>query len=201
MSFIISLSLFFFAFTIHEFSHGWMALKLGDPTAKYSGRLTLNPLSHIDPLGTIIIPILLYLSNSPFIFGWAKPVPVNFHMLKNPKRDILWVGLAGPLANIIMAIAIGTILRLNLVGNVEVFSVLQSLGIINLVLAIFNLIPVPPLDGSRVLLSLLPDNFAKSYAKLEPIGIFILIILLSLGLLRIIIWPIITNLAMLLGLI
>ncbi len=199
--FIISLGLFFFAFTIHEFSHGWVALKLGDPTAKYSGRLTLNPLKHIDPVGTIIIPILLYITKSPFIFGWAKPVPVNFLKLRNPKRDIIWVGLAGPLANIAMAVLIGIIFRLKLPLNDNLFSILQTLGVLNLVLAIFNLIPIPPLDGSRVLLGLLPPGLSRSYAQLEQIGMFIIIILLALGLLRLIIWPIITQLAILIGLI
>lgn len=201
MSFIISLSLFFFAFTIHEVSHGWIALKLGDPTAKFSGRLSLNPLRHIDPVGTIIIPILLHISNSPFIFGWAKPVPVNFFRLRNPKRDIIWVGLAGPLANIIVAVLIALIFRLNVPMNIGIFSILQNLGILNLVLAVFNLIPIPPLDGSRVLIGLLPSKLSRLYAQLEPFGIFIIIILLAFGLLRIVIWPIIINFAILIGLV
>lgn len=201
ISFFISLGLFFFAFTIHEFAHGWVALKLGDTTAKYSGRLTLNPLKHIDPLGTIIIPILLYISKSPFIFGWAKPVPINFMKLHSPKKDIIWVGLAGPMANIIIAVLIGIIFRLGLQLNSNLISILQTLGIVNLVLAVFNLIPIPPLDGSRVLMGLLPYNLARSYMQLEPFGMFILIGLLALGLLRIIIWPIINILALVIGLI
>jgi Zn-dependent protease len=201
ISFFISIGLFFIAFTVHEFAHGWVALKLGDPTAKYSGRLTLNPLKHIDPLGTIIVPILLYLSKSPFIFGWAKPVPVNFSRLNSPKRDIIWVGLAGPMANIIMALLIGLLFRSGLSIDYNLFSILQTLGILNLVLAVFNLIPIPPLDGSRVLTGLLPYNLARSYIQLEPFGMFILIALLALGLLRIIIWPIINSLAILIGLI
>ena len=201
ISFFISLGLFFFAFTIHEFAHGWIALKLGDPTAKYSGRLTLNPLKHIDPLGTIIIPILLYLSKSPFIFGWAKPVPVNFSRLHSPKKDIIWVGLAGPVANIILAVLIGILFRSNLPLGGNLFSMLQTLGMVNLVLAVFNLIPIPPLDGSRVLAGLLPYNMARSYMQLEPFGMFILIAFLALGLLKAIIWPIIDILALVIGLI
>ena len=198
---MISISLFFFAFTIHEFAHGWVALKLGDPTAKYSGRLTLNPLKHIDPIGTVLIPVLLYITHSPFIFGWAKPVPINFLRLGNPKKDIIWVGLAGPMANIILAIIIGTIFRMNIAIDINLFVMLRTLGILNLVLAVFNLIPIPPLDGSRVLLGLLPNNLARSYARIEPFGMFILIGLLAFGLLRVIIWPIISLLAVIIGLI
>ena len=155
----------------------------------------------MDPVGTIIIPVLLYITKSPFIFGWAKPVPVNFLRLRNPKRDIIWVGLAGPLANLAMAILIGIIFRLKLPLGDNLFSILQTLGILNLVLAIFNLIPVPPLDGSRVLMGLLPPGLSRSYAQLEQIGMFIIIILLALGLLRLIIWPIIAQLAVLIGLV
>ncbi len=201
MKFFISLGLFFFAFTIHEFAHGWVALKLGDPTAKQLGRLTLNPFKHIDPLGTIVIPILLYLSNSPFIFGWAKPVPINFYRLNKPKQDIIWVGLAGPMANIILAGLIGLIFRVGIIANTQIISILQALGILNLVLAVFNLIPIPPLDGSRVLTGLLPYDLARSYSRLEPFGMFILIALLAFGLLREVIWPLIAILATIMGLV
>jgi Zn-dependent protease len=203
MNSIISLSLFlssfFLALTIHEVAHGWIALKLGDPTAKISGRLTLNPLKHIDPLGTIIIPVLLYLFHSPIIFGSAKPVPVNFSRLRNPKRDIVLVGLAGPVANLILAVLIGIIFRLNLVKNSNLFSILQTIGLLNLALAVFNLIPIPPLDGSRVMLGLLPNRLAYRYAQLEPFGMYILIILLVFGLLQLIIWPIFATLALIIG--
>ncbi|MEW6170710.1 MAG: site-2 protease family protein [Candidatus Omnitrophota bacterium] len=191
MGFIISLIIFFFAVIIHEISHGLVAYKLGDPTAKYSGRLTLNPFVHIDPVGTIILPIVLILMNSPVIFGWAKPVPVNFWNLKNPQRDMIWVGLAGPLANILLGLLLILALKSPFTTNIFLSDILKTAIIINLVLAIFNLIPIPPLDGSRVLMGLLPRETAIGYSMLEPFGFLIVFMLLFFGLFERIIWPIV----------
>ena len=183
------------AVVIHEYAHGWVAYKLGDPTAKYAGRLTLNPLAHIDPVGTIIFPLLLILMRSPFLFAWAKPVPVNFYRLRNPKRDMIWVGLAGPASNLSLALLLSILLRLNFP-----FPLLLLGGIfINLILGVFNLIPVPPLDGSRILMGLLPHNLANSFARLEPYGFIILFAFLWLGIFHKFILPIVFMLAALLG--
>lgn len=196
---LISLPIFLMAVVIHECSHGWVAYKCGDPTAKMMGRLTLNPLAHIDPLGTILFPLLLIVIHSPFVFGWAKPVPVNFSNLRHYKRDMVIVGIAGPASNILIAI-IGTIvIRLMSIPAWTVGGlVLEFIVIINLLLAVFNLVPVPPLDGSRVVSGLLPKEYAAYYNKLEPFGIFILIGLLALGLIDKIILPIVSFLSSLL---
>ena len=173
-----------FSITIHEFAHGLVAYKLGDPTAKYMGRLTLNPIAHIDPFGTIILPLLLTLAHIPPI-GWAKPVPVDFMSLKNPKRDMLWVGLAGPVANFLIAIALSVVIKLfpmlahTIIGQVIFFGI-----IINMILALFNLIPIPPLDGSRIVSALLPYQYVASYNKIQPYGFLIIVILLWTGVLR-----------------
>jgi Zn-dependent protease len=197
MSFILSLSIFFIAIIIHEISHGWIAYKFGDPTARYSGRLTLNPIAHIDPFGTLILPLMLIIMGSPFVFGWAKPVPVNFYNLKNPKRDMIWVGLAGPVANIIFAIVLSIIKTINF--PLFIHKVL-ILGIwINLILAVFNLIPIPPLDGSRILFGLLPYQYSIRYARIEPYGFIIIFALIFLGLFNWIILPIVAILANILG--
>lgn len=189
MTAAFSLILFFFAVIIHEFAHGWVAYKLGDPTAKYSGRLTLNPLAHIDPLGTILLPIFLVISNSPIIFGWAKPVPVNFQGLHNPKKDMAWVGLAGPGANILLAIIISILIKTRI--NFLPMEILHQFMIINLVLATFNLMPIPPLDGSRVALGLMPAKLAYKYVQLERFGFIIVVIMLYLRLFELIVWPIV----------
>jgi Zn-dependent protease len=183
-----------FAITVHEFSHGWVASMRGDTTAKNLGRLTLNPIKHIDPIGTIVIPTALYLS-SGFIFGWAKPVPINYNALHSPKRDMAWVALAGPLSNFIMA---GLWLALILLG-VEIQSKflidMAQVGIsINLILAVLNLLPLPPLDGSRVVSSLLPNKIAYEYNKLEAYGLYILLGLLVFGIFERIIIPIVNAL-------
>jgi len=173
-----------FAITIHEFAHGLVAYKLGDPTAKYMGRLTLNPIAHIDPFGTIILPLLLTLAHIPPI-GWAKPVPVDFMSLKNPKRDMLWVGLAGPFANFLIAIALSVVIKLfpmlahTIIGQIIFFGI-----IINMILALFNLIPIPPLDGSRIVSALLPYQYVAPYNKIQPYGFLVIVILLWTGVLR-----------------
>ncbi|MFH1622420.1 MAG: site-2 protease family protein [Candidatus Omnitrophota bacterium] len=189
MNILFSLALFFLAVVIHEFAHGWMAYKLGDPTAKYSGRLTLNPLAHIDPIGTIALPLFLVITNSPILFGWAKPIPVNFLSLHNPKKDMIWVGLAGPCANILLAIIISIFINLKLF--ILPFEFLSQFMLLNLVLATFNLIPIPPLDGSRVLMGLLPAKLAYKYMRLESFGFIIIVIMLYLGLFQLIVWPVV----------
>lgn len=174
-----------FAITVHEVAHGWVAKKYGDNTADALGRLTLNPIKHIDLLGTIIIPGLLLLSFTGFIFGWAKPVPVDARNFKRPLRDMAIVALAGPVSNLLMAIAWALIARLGVTIGTQAEAVSLPLiytgiaGIsINLVLALINLLPIPPLDGSRILMGFLPGYWAWQYSRLERFGFFILLALL-----------------------
>ena len=190
LSFILSFPLFLTALVIHEYAHGWVANKLGDPTARYFGRLTFNPIAHIDFVGTIILPIFLLLMRAPIVFGWAKPVPINFSFLKNPKRDMFWVSIAGPLANLLAAVFLAALLKLPILANVLTIKFLLSqVIVINVILAIFNLLPIHPLDGSRLLYSLLPDKLAAGYMKLEPLGMFILLGILLMGFMEKVIWP------------
>jgi len=200
MRFILTLSIFFLAVIVHEYTHGWVAWKLGDSTAKRAGRLTMNPLVHIDPIGTIVLPLILIITHSPVIFGWAKPVPVNFYNLRNPKRDMVWVGLAGPSANIILAVLLSFILKASIISQNPLFLlIIDSAIIINLVLAVFNILPIPPLDGSKVAMGMLPRQISIQYAKLEPYGFIIIFFLLYLGVVGTVIWPIVFFLAQLLG--
>jgi len=168
---------------VHEFSHAFAAERFGDSTARMMGRLTLNPLPHIDPFGTIILPGLLILLRAPFIFGWAKPVPVNPFNLRNPKRDLVWVSLAGPASNLVFALVCGLILRFSLLftSSGPITAMLAWAVIIGLVLAAFNLIPVPPLDGSGILKGLLPDSMQEGYARYERFGFLILLGLFTIG--------------------
>ena len=179
---------FTIAVTVHEASHGWLADKFGDSTARAMGRVTMNPMAHIDPVGTVILPLLLILTRSPYIFGWAKPVPVNPYNLRNPRKDMLWIGLAGPMANIITAVVFSLILRSGLIvaGSISQIFIVQVI-LINLVLAVFNLIPIPPLDGYQILSGLLPREAAISYSRIQPYGMWILIALLFLGVIGLII--------------
>ena len=175
-----------FAITVHEFAHGWVAKKKGDNTASILGRLTLNPIKHIDIMGTIIVPGLLLISGTGFIFGWAKPVPVNPRHFKNIKKDMALVALAGPVSNIVMAIGWALIARIGVVVEIEAISLpLIYTGIagitINLVLALINMIPIPPLDGSRIISGILPNKWAWQYNKLERYGFIILLVLLWTG--------------------
>lgn len=191
ISLLISFALLLVAMTVHEFSHGWVAYKLGDPTAKYSGRLTLNPLAHIDPIGTVLLPLILFITTQGrFVFGAAKPVPINYWALKNPKRDIIWVGLSGPLANFIFAIFLSILWRFLPSFGIINF-VFESLISINVLLGVFNLVPIPPLDGSRVVMGLLPDELASRYAMIEPYGFIIIIVFIGLGIFNILIEPIV----------
>jgi Zn-dependent protease len=213
LSTVVSLFVLLFAITIHEASHGWSALKMGDPTAYAAGRVTLNPLAHIDPLGTVILPIILVVLGAP-AFGWAKPVPVNPYNLRHPRRDNLWISLAGPAANMIAAAAALVAIRVLRVLKPGVTEFLQSFillkqpfprgvfpieglalilfyaVLVNTYLAVFNLIPIPPLDGSGILSGLLSDSAAVRYDRIRPYGFILVMLLVYAGLLSVIIRPI-----------
>jgi len=179
------------AVVLHEVAHGWVADKLGDDTARWMGRLTLNPLKHIDPVGTVLVPVLLLVVGSPFLFGYAKPVPINFRKLNRPKQDMVWVALAGPVTNLLLALVSALLLYVmarlpatmlwlaNPVG-----AMCQASILINMVLCIFNLIPLPPLDGGRVAVGLLPGPASYHLSRVEPYGFIIIIVLLLSGILQ-----------------
>jgi len=187
----ISFGLLIIAMTVHEFAHGWTANKFGDTTAKYSGRLTLNPLAHIDPIWTILLPLFLFISTSGrFIFGAAKPVPINYWALNNPKRDIIWVGFSGPAANFILAFIVGILWKL-LPATALLAYIFENLMVINVVLGIFNLIPIPPLDGSRIVMGILPADLASRYASIEPYGFIIIMALVWMGVFDFLVWPVV----------
>jgi Zn-dependent protease len=186
-----------FAVTLHEVAHGWVASRFGDQTAKSMGRLTLNPIKHIDPVGTIVVPAIMYFT-SGFIFGWAKPVPVNWRNLGHPRRDMALVAIAGPTANFLMllfwAILAKVIVWLGSDPNylTQVIFIMCGIGItINMILMILNLFPLLPLDGGRVLTAMLPRNLAITFSRLEPYGLIILVLLLFSGILWKILMPVI----------
>jgi Zn-dependent protease len=182
---LFSIAVLIFSIVIHEFSHGWMANHLGDPTAKYMGRLTLNPIPHIDLMGSIILPLFLLISNAGFIIGWAKPVPYNPYNLKDQRRGPALVGAAGPASNLLLAIIFGVIIRILLIQGVAVdSSIIMFFGVVvfyNILLAVFNLVPIPPLDGSKVLFHFLPYSMHNIREALERNGILFLIIFIFFG--------------------
>lgn len=184
---------------LHEIAHGFSAYKLGDSTAKEAGRLTLNPLKHIDPFGTLILPGILIaartLGMNTIVLGWAKPVPVNFRLLKNPRRDMMIVAMAGPLVNILIAWLFSWGLKTDSGYHSTALQLIQFTVFVNLLLAVFNMMPVPPLDGSRLISGILPDKLAYVYNQLEPFGIFIIFGLLYFGLMDMIVFPIIQVIA------
>ncbi len=186
-----------FAVALHEAAHAWMADKKGDSTARMLGRLTFNPLKHIDPVGTILVPVLM-IAFTGFAFGWAKPVPIDARNLKNPKKDMMWVAAAGPVSNFIMAVLWAIFLNISVMffdgrSSVSMFFLLMPIaGItINVILGVLNLLPIPPLDGSRIMAGLLSPQAAMKYSKIEPYGFFIIIALMLTGILSYIIFPVI----------
>jgi len=186
------------AVVLHEVAHGWVAFRLGDDTAYWMGRLTLNPIKHVDPIGTILIPLLLVVMHTGFIFGYAKPVPIDYRKLKHPKKDMIWVALAGPVTNLLLAIVSTLLLWLALQLPPSASWLAQPLALmcqasilINLVLCIFNLIPLPPLDGGRVAVGLLPGVWAYRLSRVEPYGFLIVVALLVLGVLPAMIGPLV----------
>lgn len=189
------------AITLHEAAHGYVAMRFGDLTAYAAGRVTLNPVRHIDPIGTVLLPLILLalgklMGGGGVLFGWARPVPVNFGNLHNPKRDMLWVAIAGPGSNFVMALLWAVVLKINLVfpdtGYGLPLALMGAAGIyINVIFMVLNLMPLPPLDGGRILVSLLPHRYAWRVAQLERWGFPILLVLLFTGLLGAVLWPLI----------
>ncbi len=186
-----------FAITLHEAAHGYVARYFGDMTAYAAGRISLNPLRHIDPLGTIVLPLLTLLL-TPFMFGWAKPVPVNFGNLRHPKRDMLWVAAAGPFSNLLMALGWGFLLRISLGLAADnpaqdwLTAVSEAGVFVNVIFFALNLFPIPPLDGGRIMVSLLPHRLAYRFAAIERYGFLILLALLFTGILGTLLSPLIS---------
>ena len=183
--------------TSHEAAHGFAANRLGDPTARQQGRITLNPIPHLDPMGSVIVPLILVGLNTGFIFGWAKPVPVDWRNFKHPKRDMAWVAVAGPVSNLLMALlwALAARAALGMSADNWIALPLLFMGVagifINTILMVLNLLPLPPLDGGRVVTGLLPAPYAYQFARIEPYGFFILVALLVTGVLSIVMWPVV----------
>jgi Zn-dependent protease len=187
------------AITLHEAAHGYVARHFGDPTAYLAGRISLNPLRHVDPVGTILVPGAILVASkliggSAMLFGWAKPVPVDFSRLRNPKKDMLWVAAAGPGTNLLMAVGWAALLKIASVTPENLYTLpmtkMALAGIeINAVLMLLNLLPIPPLDGGRIAVSLLPHRLAWRFSRLEPYGLAILLLLLFTDILGVILWP------------
>ena len=192
------------AIALHEAAHGYVARIFGDQTAWMLGRVTLNPLRHIDPIGTVVVPGMLLLTGAPFLFGWAKPVPVNFGNLRHPKRDMIWVAAAGPAANFAMAVAWALIFQAAAPAGIlasEGIARMAQIGIsINLVLMVLNLLPIPPLDGGRIAIGLLPAQLANGLARLEPFGFIVIVLLLVTGVLSDVLRPLLRGAVYLLSL-
>lgn len=194
-SIIIPIAVFIIVIVAHELAHGYVAYLLGDTTAKDAGRLTLNPIRHADPVGTIILPAILILARSPVIFGWAKPVPVNPYNFANPRRGMLLTSLAGPGANFGLAAIFAILFKTGVFAPHSIGWTFLLTGIlISLILGVFNLVPIPPLDGANVVASLLPQEAAKSFMRMERYGFIILIALLYLGLFDRVILPLVVGL-------
>ncbi|MFP4154486.1 MAG: site-2 protease family protein [Halothiobacillaceae bacterium] len=189
-----------FAITVHEVAHGWVADRLGDRTARLAGRLTLNPLKHIDPIGTVVLPLAMY-ALTGFVFGWAKPVPVDPRNLRAPRRDMAIVAAAGPFSNLIMAFGWALLMAIGVHGMGssawygEPLALMGQIGVfVNLLLMVFNLLPIPPLDGGRVLVSLVPPRIGAQIGRIEPFGFLILLVLLFTGVLSMTLLPIMSQL-------
>lgn len=197
-SIIITLLILLFSVVIHELCHGLAADKLGDSTARWAGRLTINPIPHLDLFGSILLPLLLFAVGSPVILGAAKPVPVNFMNLRNPKRDMALVSLAGPVANFVIALAFALPIRFGLMGpGMPGYEIMLQAVLMNLVLGAFNLIPIPPLDGSKIFASLLSDQAMYWILSMERWGFVLIILFLYLGLINLILVPILRVLSQL----
>ncbi|MEO7496917.1 MAG: site-2 protease family protein [Massilia sp.] len=174
-----------FAITLHEAAHAYAARYFGDSTAFAAGRMSMNPLRHIDPFGTIVLPILMFMF-TPFVFGYAKPVPIDFNRLRNPKKQMLWVALAGPASNFVMALGWLIVFKLLLasgLGEAYPYQVAKAGVVVNILMFVLNLIPIPPLDGGRIVTSMLPNRYAFKFAKIERYGFFIVLALLAMKLL------------------
>ena len=187
-----------FAITLHEAAHGYVAKHFGDLTAFQAGRISLNPIRHIDPVGTILVPLVVYFTTAAvgqgFLFGWAKPVPVNFAQLRHPKKDMFWVAAAGPAANLLMAvlwiwIANGALQTGEGTASTWFYAMAQAGILINVILMVLNLFPLPPLDGGRIAISLLPHQYAYRFSRIEPYGMIILVVLLISGVLGVVLGP------------
>ncbi len=199
MDILITFVILIFSAIVHEVSHGLMAEKFGDDTAREEGRITLNPIPHIDPFGSILLPLLLLSVHSPIIFGAAKPVPVNFNNLHPRKLGMIMVSLAGPLSNFALAVVFAVIIKLGLANSVS-GPILLTAILINLVLGTFNLIPIPPLDGSKIVAAFLPDHLVYKLFQFERWGFVLVLIFLYLGILDIILYPVITLFGRIFGL-
>ena len=190
MNILITFIILIFSAIVHEVSHGLMAERLGDDTAREEGRITLNPIPHIDPFGSILLPLVLLTLGSPIIFGAAKPVPVNFNNLRDPKKGMALVSLAGPLSNFALALVLVLPIKLGLANEIS-YPILVQAILINLVLGTFNLVPIPPLDGSKILASLAPDFWMQKILSLERYGFLLVLVFLYLGWLNYLLVPII----------